>query len=131
MHTIARRLLKLLVDHGWIVSAILWAFIGGLFGVLYDPRAPTHTVPARGDGLYPGNRYGWHALARKPHYEQEGGRHSQPPAIPTIVRAVTPPDVSLRAPSVGFSPFPSNVRSAPASESGLVELHRSTLRGVP
>ncbi len=54
MRTIARRLLKALANPGSVVSVIVGVCVGALFGGLHEPRATTHTVPARKGGLYSG-----------------------------------------------------------------------------
>jgi hypothetical protein len=56
MRTIARRLMTLMADHGWSVGVIVGGIVGALFGGFYEPRASAHTIPARREGLYQGDR---------------------------------------------------------------------------
>ena len=56
MRTIARRLLRILVDREAFLSVILGVFVGALLGGVYEPRSLTHTVRTHRDGLYPDNR---------------------------------------------------------------------------
>ena len=65
MRTIARRLVRLLADHGVAVSAILGAVVGALLGDVYEPRQPTHTIPARGAGSYSDDRLDWPVRATR------------------------------------------------------------------
>jgi hypothetical protein len=41
---------------GWAEGMIIGGLGGAVFGMLYDPRAATYTVPTRGGAEYPGNR---------------------------------------------------------------------------
>jgi membrane associated rhomboid family serine protease len=41
---------------GWAEGMIFGGMGGAVFGMLYDPRAATYTVPTRGGAEYPGNR---------------------------------------------------------------------------
>ena len=52
MRTIARRLVRLLADHGVAVSAILGVVVGALLCGVYERRPPTHAIPTRGGGSY-------------------------------------------------------------------------------
>jgi phage-related minor tail protein len=54
MRTIARRLLRALADPGSAVAVIVGVLVGALGGGAYEARAPTHTAPARRDGVYKG-----------------------------------------------------------------------------
>jgi hypothetical protein len=69
MKYIARRLLTLLAavvagallvglggvfTGGWAEGMIFGGMGGAVFGMLYDPRAATYTVPNRGGAEYPG-----------------------------------------------------------------------------
>ena len=56
MSTIVRRLGRNLRDPGSVVSVIVGVFVGALLGGVYESRAPTHTVPARGRERHPGDR---------------------------------------------------------------------------
>ena len=40
----------------WAEGMIFGGMGGAVFGMLYDPRAATYTVPTRGGAEYPGNR---------------------------------------------------------------------------
>ena len=41
---------------GWAEGMIIGGMGGAIFGMLYDPRAATYTVPNRGGAEYPGDR---------------------------------------------------------------------------
>ena len=41
---------------GWAEGMIIGGLGGAVFGMLYDPRAATYTVPTRGGAEYPGDR---------------------------------------------------------------------------
>jgi hypothetical protein len=41
---------------GWAEGMIIGGMGGAVFGMLYDPRAATYTVPTRGGAEYPGDR---------------------------------------------------------------------------
>ena len=56
MSTIVRRLGRNLRDPGSVVSVIVGVFVGAVLGGAYEPRSPTHTAPARRDGVYEGAR---------------------------------------------------------------------------
>jgi hypothetical protein len=44
------------VAGGWAKGMIAGGMGGAVFGMLYDPRAATYTVPPRGGAEYPGDR---------------------------------------------------------------------------
>ena len=57
MRTIARGLMAIVDKPVGAVSVIFGLFVGAfLGGAPSDPRAPTHTVSARRNGSYPGDR---------------------------------------------------------------------------
>ena len=111
---------------------------GAVFGHRFRPESGDLDIPRRvlrtQSGLIPTLSSGWVVLRswvldlaapHEPHHHQQRRRHRSP-ANPTTARAPTTPEVSVSAspPSFGFSPFPSNARSASAFESGLVSPQR-------
>ncbi len=52
MRAIVGRIGKVPSDPGSVVSVIAGLLVGALLGGHYEPRTPTHTVPAR--GTHPG-----------------------------------------------------------------------------
>jgi hypothetical protein len=56
MRTIKRHLRRAFADPGSAVSVIVGVLVGAVLGGAYESRAPTHTAPARRDGVYEGAR---------------------------------------------------------------------------
>ena len=56
MRTIKRHLRRAFADPGSGVSVIVGVLVGAVLGGAYESRAPTHTAPARRDGVYEGAR---------------------------------------------------------------------------
>jgi hypothetical protein len=57
MRTIKRYLRRAFADPGSAASVIVGVLVGALVGGgAYESRAPTHTAPARRDGVYEGDR---------------------------------------------------------------------------
>jgi len=54
MRTIKRYLRRTSADPGSAVSMIVGVLVGAVLGGAYESRAPTHTAPARRDGVYKG-----------------------------------------------------------------------------
>ena len=54
MRTIKRYLRRAFADPGSAVSVIVGVFVGAVLGGVYEPRSPTHTVPACWGGVYKG-----------------------------------------------------------------------------
>jgi hypothetical protein len=54
MRTIKRYLRRAFADPGSAASVIVGVFVGAVLGGAYEPRSPTHTAPARRDGVYKG-----------------------------------------------------------------------------
>ncbi len=52
MRTIKRYLRRAFADPGSAASVIVGVFVGAVSGGAYEPRSPTHTAPARRDGVY-------------------------------------------------------------------------------
>jgi hypothetical protein len=55
MRTIKRYLRRAFADIGSAASVIVGVFVGAVLGGAYEPRSPTHTAPARRDGVYEGS----------------------------------------------------------------------------
>jgi hypothetical protein len=47
---------RVYIAGGWAEGMIFGEMGGAVLGMLYDPRAATYTVPARGGAEYPCNR---------------------------------------------------------------------------
>ena len=56
MRTIERYLRRAFADPGSAASVIVGVLVGAVLGGAYESRAPTHTAPARRDGVYEGAR---------------------------------------------------------------------------
>ncbi len=56
MRTIKCYLRRAFADPGSAASVIVGVLVGALAGGAYESRAPTHTAPARRDGVYKGDR---------------------------------------------------------------------------
>ena len=54
MRTIKRYFRRAFADPGSAASVIVGVLVGALVGGAYEARAPTHTAPARRDGVYKG-----------------------------------------------------------------------------
>ena len=56
MRAIKRYLWRAFADPRSAVSVIVGVLVGAVLGGAYESRAPTHTAPARRDGVYEGAR---------------------------------------------------------------------------
>ncbi len=56
MRAIKRYPRRAFADPGSTASVIVGVLVGALVGGAYESRAPTHTAPARRDGVYKGDR---------------------------------------------------------------------------
>jgi hypothetical protein len=56
MRATKRYLRRAFADPGSAVSVIVGVLVGAVLGGAYESRAPTHTAPARRDGVYEGAR---------------------------------------------------------------------------